>query len=218
MAAVFSPRANLIMRAILIVLILFPVAGAAGWYTWFHSPYQTDVGWAVPQVVPFSHAHHVGGLGIDCRYCHKTAEESAFAGIPATDTCMHCHWQIWTEAPMLEPLRESWRTGRRLEWQRVHRLPDYVFFDHSIHVNKGIGCTTCHGAVDEMPLMRKTETLFMGWCLDCHRDPAPHIRPREEVYNVDYDPPADPRVQGNRLMQEYSIDTVGLTNCTTCHR
>lgn len=218
MPAVFSPRANLLMRAAIVALLIAPMAAATGLYAWYHSPYGTGIGQAVPQDIPFSHAHHVGGLGLDCRYCHKTAESSAFAGMPATDTCMHCHWQLWTEAPMLEPLRESWRTGSRLEWARVHRLPDFVFFDHSIHVDKGVGCSTCHGRVDQMPLMRKAETLYMKWCLDCHRDPAPRIRPADEIYNVDYAFPSDARAQGKRLMKYYGIDTTGLTNCTACHR
>jgi hypothetical protein len=146
MAAVFSPRANLFMRAALIVLIILPLAAGGGLFAWYMSPYCTHVGRAVPQPIPFSHAYHVGGLGLDRRYRHQTAEVSAFAGIPAMDTCTHCHWQLWTEAPLLEPLRASWRTGERLHWQRVHDLPDYVFFDRSVHVNNGVDCTTCHGA------------------------------------------------------------------------
>ncbi len=218
MPAVFSPRANLIMRLAVIALIAAPIAAGAGWYTWFVSPYRSDVGRAVAQPVPFSHAHHVGGLGIDCRYCHQDAETSAFAGLPATDTCMHCHWQVWTEAPMLAPVRASWRTGQRLRWRRVNETPDFVFFDHSIHVKNGIGCTTCHGQVDRMPLMWKAHTLYMQWCLECHRDPAPHVRPPEEIYSVDYRPPADARARGERLMETYGIDLTGLTDCTACHR
>lgn len=218
MPAVFGVRANVIMRTALVALALAPLAAGAGLYVWYESPYRTGVGQVVPQDIPFSHAHHVGGLGIDCRYCHASAAESAFAGMPATDTCMHCHWQVWTEAPLLEPLRESWRTGKRLTWERVHELPDYVYFDHSIHVNKGVGCTTCHGDVARMPLMRKAHTLYMKWCLDCHRDPALHLRPPEEIYGVAYEVPKDARRVAEQLMQAYSIDTTGLTSCTTCHR
>jgi hypothetical protein len=142
------------------------------------SAYVTTQGEAKVQTPPFSHAHHVGGLGIDCRYCHTSVETSSFAGIPPTKTCMNCHSQIWTNAPMLEPVRESFRTGKSLNWTRVHDLPDFVYFDHSIHVNKGVGCGTCHGPVDRMPLMYQAESLQMEWCLNCHRAPEKFIRPK----------------------------------------
>ena len=131
------------------------------------------------QPIPFSHAHHVGGLGIDCRYCHTSVETSSFAGIPPTKTCMNCHSQIWSTSPTLEPVRESFRTGVSIQWTRVNDLPDYVYFNHSIHVNKGIGCESCHGRVDRMPLTWQENSLQMDWCLDCHRDPGKHIRPRD---------------------------------------
>lgn len=218
MPALFSPRANVIFRTIVLALVFLPLIAGATLYAWYQSPYRTKVGLPVPQPIPFSHAHHVGGIGIDCRYCHATAEESAFAGMPATDTCMNCHWQIWTEAPLLEPLRESWRTGIPIQWQRVHVLPDFVFFDHSVHVTSGIGCTTCHGQVDQMPLVWRSETLYMKWCLDCHRDPAAYIRPRSEVYSVEYQRPEDQSALGVRLLEEYDVQLAGLTDCTACHR
>jgi hypothetical protein len=168
------------------------------------------------QPVPFSHAHHVGGLGIDCRYCHTSVDKSAYAGIPPTKTCMNCHSQIWAQSPTLEPVRESLKSGRSLEWTRVHDLPDYAFFNHSAHVNKGVGCSTCHGRVDQMPLVWQEKSLQMEWCLECHRQPQKYVRPLSEVYNIAYEPPADQLDLGARLVKEYRINT--RTSCSTCHR
>ena len=145
----------------------------------------------VEQPIQFSHAHHVGGIGIDCRYCHTSVEESAFANIPPTKTCMNCHSQIWTNAPILEPVRASFRDNTPLQWTRVHDLPDFVYFNHSIHVRKGVGCATCHGRVDKMPLMYQDAPLTMKWCLDCHRNPAKYVRPRDQVFNMAWERPAD---------------------------
>ena len=180
------------------------------------STYATRAKVPVEQPVPFSHEHHVGGLGIDCRYCHTTVEDSSFANIPPTKTCMNCHSQIWSTAPMLEPVRESFRTDKSIRWIRVHDLPDYVYFNHSIHVAKGVGCTTCHGQVNKMPLMWQESTLQMTWCLDCHRHPERFVRPRSEVFSVTYVPPADQLALGRRLVKEYRIQS--LTSCSTCHR
>jgi hypothetical protein len=180
------------------------------------STYATRAKVPVEQPVPFSHEHHVGGLGIDCRYCHTTVENSSFANIPPTKTCMNCHSQIWSTAPMLEPVRESFRTDKSIRWIRVHDLPDYVYFNHSIHVAKGVGCTTCHGQVNKMPLMWQESSLQMTWCLDCHRHPERFVRPRSEVFSVTYTPPADQLVLGRKLVKEYSIQS--LTSCSTCHR
>jgi Cytochrome c7 and related cytochrome c len=185
-----------------------------------------------PQPVPFSHQHHVTGLGIDCRYCHTSVENSGFAGIPPTKTCINCHSQIWTNAALLEPVRESFRTGKSLQWTRVNQLPDFVYFDHSIHINKGVGCTTCHGPVGQMPLMYQYASLQMEWCLDCHRAPEKYLRPRDEVFNVQYTGPtftAPVEVDGHRfsdqlslgtaLKQKYKLRTVrDITSCNTCHR
>jgi hypothetical protein len=168
------------------------------------------------QPVQFSHKHHVGGIGIDCRYCHTSVETASTAGIPPTETCMTCHSQIWAESPMLEPVRASWRSGRSLEWTRVHDLPDFAYFDHSIHVNKGIGCVTCHGRVDRMPLMWRVERLHMEWCLDCHRHPERHIRPREQVFSMTWVSSEDQRTLGERLVKEYGVQK--LTDCYVCHR
>ncbi len=194
------------------------ILGAMAWLaaTVYRSAYFTEVGESKEQPVMFSHKHHVNGLGVDCRYCHTSVEESAFAGIPPTETCMSCHSQIWSDSPMLEPVRESYRSGESLVWNRVHDLPDFVYFNHSIHLSKGIGCTTCHGQVDQMPLVWKANTLFMEWCLDCHRNPEKYVRPLPEVLNVDWRPPADQLEQGRALMQAYEI--ANLTNCSICHR
>ena len=183
------------------------------------SAYATRANQAREQPVPFSHAHHVGGLGIDCRYCHTSVENSSFAGIPPTNTCMNCHRQIWQTSPTLEPVRESYRSGRTIRWTRVHDLPDYVYFNHSIHLSKGIGCETCHGRVDRMPLMYQAATLQMEWCLGCHRDPASFVRPRDQVFTMGYVPAGDQREIGQRLVAEYRIqDARTLTSCSTCHR
>src|SRR5262245_11126093 len=174
---------------------------------------QTEV---VEQPVPFSHAHHVGGIGIDCRYCHTTVETAAFAGMPPTATCMNCHSQIWADSPMLEPVRQSFRTGQPIRWTRVHDLPDFVYFDHSIHIAKGIGCSECHGRVDRMPLMFKSETLQMEWCLRCHRHPEQRVRPRAELFDMAWSPPAGAGALHAQLASEYHVER--MTDCSVCHR
>lgn len=171
------------------------------------------------QPVQFSHKHHSGDDGIDCRYCHTSVETSSSAGMPPTKTCMNCHSQIWADSPYLEPVRESWRTGKPIEWVRVHDLPDYVYFNHSIHVNKGVGCSTCHGNVNEMPLMYQASSLQMEWCLTCHRNPERFVRPKDQVFNMQWEPPADQIAGGRRLVREYHIQGPNvLTSCSTCHR
>ena len=180
------------------------------------SSYVTQAEVVREQPVPFSHKHHVLGIGIDCRYCHTTVETSAFAGIPPTETCMTCHSQLFSDSPILEPVRASFRTGESLEWTRVHDLPDFVYFDHSIHLHKGIGCETCHGRVDRMPLTWKAETLNMEWCLECHRAPERFVRPRDQVFSMGWAPPVDQAVLGEKLVREYDIQK--LTNCSICHR
>ncbi len=196
------------------------------------SPYTSWRGVARTQPVPFSHQHHVGGLGIDCRYCHTSVEVSSFAGIPPTKTCMNCHAQIWTNAEMLAPVRESYRSGASLIWARANILPDFVYFDHSIHINKGVGCDSCHGPVDRMPLMYAENTLQMEWCLNCHRAPEKFLRPRAEVFNMRYEQPSpgkplemdgqkftDQQTLGTYLVKKYRLRTVfDITSCNTCHR
>jgi NAD-dependent SIR2 family protein deacetylase len=169
--------------------------------------------------VQFSHAHHVGGVGLDCRYCHTSVENSAFAGIPPTKTCMNCHSEIWTNAAILEPVRASYRNSTNLMWIRVNDLPDFVYFNHQIHVRQGVGCVTCHGEVDKMPLMIQAQPLQMEWCLDCHRAPEKYLRPREEVFNMAWRAPSDQLEQGTRLKREYDVASVQhLTSCSVCHR
>ncbi len=186
----------------------------------YRSPYVTQVNVVREQPIPFSHQHHVEQLGIDCRYCHDTVETSGFAGMPSSETCMTCHSQIWTDQPMLQPVVQSYENEQPIEWIRVHDLPDFAYFDHSIHVQKGISCVECHGRVDQMPLVRKTETLHMSWCLECHRTPEEFIRPREHVFTMDWTPePGEDRyAMGEALVQEYNIRKEQLTNCSICHR
>jgi len=183
------------------------------------SSYGTNAGVVREQPIPFSHQHHVGMLGIDCRYCHDSVEHSAFAGMPATKTCMNCHSQMWVGSSMLAPVRDSYKTNQPLRWRRVYNLPGFVYFDHSIHVHKGIGCSSCHDRIDEMPFTYQAPSLLMEWCLDCHRHPEEHIRPREDVFDMKYQKPEDQSSRGKRLCQEYDVaDPTVLTNCTICHR
>ena len=182
----------------------------------YKSPYVNEAGVIREQPVPFSHKHHVKELGIDCRYCHTSAGQSSFAGLPPVKTCMTCHSQIWSRSPMLEPIRQAYRTGDPVRWVRVNASPDYVYFDHGIHVAKGIGCTTCHGPVGEMSLTWRQASLQMKWCLECHRNPERYVRPRSEVYSIDWHRPADQDERGRQLVQDYHIKK--LTDCNTCHR
>ncbi|MGH7823996.1 MAG: cytochrome c3 family protein [Candidatus Binatia bacterium] len=220
MAQIFHPSTNTISRLsifglfFLLIGLLWILAAIN------RSSYVTEAGVVREQPVPFSHQHHVGGLGIDCRYCHASVEQSSFAGIPATEICMSCHSQIWAASDMLKPVRESFKTGAPIRWTRVHNLPDFVYFNHSIHVRKGVGCATCHGQVDRMPLMRQAESLQMEWCLACHRDPAPFLRPKEFVFSMDWQPPQGEEIAlEQKLMNEYEIESPELlTSCSTCHR
>lgn len=182
------------------------------------SSWATLVDFARQQPVPFSHEHHVGGLGLDCRYCHTGVEVSSFAGIPATEVCMTCHSQIWTNAEVLAPVRESYATGTPLRWNRVNDLADYVYFNHSIHVNNGVPCVECHGRVDRMPLTAKGASLHMQWCLDCHREPGPHLRPRDAVTAMTWTPDTDRDVLAAYLMKANDIHPKKLTDCYVCHR
>ncbi len=216
MPQIFRRRANAIARGSIVGVVLLVVGILAAVSIVQRSPYSTGVGVARAQTIPFSHKHHVTDDGIDCRYCHTSVERSSFAGIPSTEICMNCHRQLWNESPMLEPVRESYRTGRPLVWNRVNDLPDFVYFDHSIHVAKGIGCSSCHGRVDQMPETWKARTLEMGFCLECHRFPERHVRPRERVFDMDYQPPPDQPALGRRLVAAYGIER--KTSCSVCHR
>jgi Cytochrome c7 and related cytochrome c len=232
MPQIFHRSTNTLSRAS-IILVLIIVSGAFWSFAELQrSPYWSWRGVAREQPVPFSHQHHVAGLGIDCRYCHTTVENSNFAGIPPTKTCMNCHSQIWTNAALLAPVRESYRTGNSLQWTRVNAVPDYVYFDHSIHVNKGVGCKSCHGPVDRMPLMYAEATMQMEFCLNCHREPEKELRPREYVFDMTYQQPSSSRpvvvngekftdqiALGTYLKQQYHLRSVrDITSCSTCHR
>jgi hypothetical protein len=190
MAQVFDRSSNALARASLVLTGLIVIALGVALNSLQRSPWVTRQGQRPDQPVPFSHKHHVEGLGLQCQYCHTSVEKSSYAGIPPTKTCINCHSQIWTNAQLLEPVRQSWATGASIQWIKVHDLPDYVYFNHEIHVNKGIGCASCHGRVDEMPLMYEQNTLQMEWCLNCHRNPAVNLRPASEVYNMAWSSPS----------------------------
>jgi len=218
MSQIFHPSFNTISKVTIFGAVFIVAAAAWVGSEIYRSPYVTQANVVRDQPVPFSHEHHVSGLGIDCRYCHTSADTSSFAGIPPTETCMTCHSQIWTNAKMLEPVRESWKTGEPLKWTRVHDLPDFVYFNHSAHVNKGIGCATCHGEVDQMPLMYQAKTLQMEWCLNCHRNPELYIRPLDKVYDMKWKAPSDQWQLGEKLVQQYNVNKKQLLNCSICHR
>lgn len=219
MSQLFHRRANSIAR-----FTMFGGVFVIGFLAWVgfeldRGYYETRQNAHRVQPIPFSHAHHVGGLGIDCRYCHTTVETSGFANIPPTKTCMNCHSQIWSTSPTLEPVRASFQTGKALQWTRVYDLPDFVYFNHSIHVAKGVGCETCHGRVDRMPFLYQANSLQMDWCLNCHRHPEQYVRPREFVTQMGYQPAGDQEQIGRKLVREYKIQDVRtLTSCSTCHR
>ena len=219
MSQIFPRSANAIARMSLIGALA--LIALIGWVliTLMRSSWLTRQDEFVEQPIQFSHAHHVGGEGIDCRYCHTSVEKSSFAGIPPTKTCMNCHSGLWTNAPILEPVRTSFKNDTPLTWIRVNDLPDFVYFNHQIHVRQGVGCATCHGPVDKMPIMYQARSLQMEWCLDCHRAPEQYLRPREEVFNMAYEAPADQLSLGMRLKKEYNVASVQhLTSCSVCHR
>jgi hypothetical protein len=234
MPQIFHPSTNTIAKGTIFGGLFVLAAITWGANEWLRSSYVTQVDVVRDQPVPFSHDHHTAGLGIDCRYCHYTVEASSFAGMPATEVCMGCHSQIWKESPLLAPVRESFRTGKPLAWTRVNDLPDFVYFNHSIHVAKGIGCESCHGRVDRMPLMRKAATLHMEWCLDCHRHPDVAVREPGDVFRFGEEasspvgmPPrgvieigarSTPDSAGHGLVEKNHIATGQLTDCVICHR
>jgi hypothetical protein len=219
MAQFFQKSANNIARISMIVAV---VLGGVAFYAYTQiarSAYITGKLLEIQQPVQFSHKHHVGDDGIDCRYCHSTVETTATAGMPPTQTCMNCHSQIWADSPYLEPVRASFRENKPIEWERVHDLPEYVYFNHSIHVAKGVGCSTCHGPIDEMPAVYQENTLQMEWCLSCHREPERYIRPKSEVFNMKWQDSDLSPAQRIDLKKQYNIrQTEMLTSCSTCHR
>jgi hypothetical protein len=215
MAQLFGPAFGFQFRLATIAALLVAASGVLAWRGL--SAYRAGVVDPIDQLVPFSHKHHVGDDGIDCRYCHGSVESSAFAGIPSLATCMTCHSQLYTDQPVLAPLVSGYLSGVALHWQRVHKLPDFAYFNHSIHLAKGVGCVSCHGEVDRMPLTWRVAPLTMGWCLDCHRDPARHLRPKDQLFNMRWQP-SDQRELGSQLMRAYHIDGRRLTDCSVCHR
>lgn len=219
MAQFFNKSANNIAR-ISMVLAAVAAGGAFLGYTQIaRSSYLTGRYVEKQQPVQFSHKHHVGDDGIDCRYCHQTVETTASAGMPSTQTCMNCHSQIWADSPYLEPVRASWRENKPIEWERVHDLPEFAYFDHSIHVAKGVGCSTCHGQIDNMPAVFQENTLQMEWCLACHREPEKFIRPKSEVFNMDWQVNDLDDAERAKLKVDYKIRSKEMmTSCSTCHR
>jgi hypothetical protein len=217
MAATFGPSANLWATLTQLGLVALGAGAIGWWWFWPRTDYARRVGWPVEQPVPFSHKHHVAGLGIDCRFCHASVEVSSNAGLPPTYTCMTCHSQIWTNAEILAPVRQSLADDKPIVWNRINDLPDYVYFNHGIHLAKGIGCSSCHGEVDRMPLSYKAKTLTMQFCLDCHRNPGPNLRPKDQLYNTEWRRTATAPSQ-EVLMEEYQIGGRNLTDCSICHR
>jgi|SRR5262245_26911074 len=219
MPQLFHRSANTLARVSLVVGLL--LAGGGLWLILelSRSPYVTQAFVPREQPVQFSHKHHVGDDGIDCRYCHQTVETAASAGLPATKTCMNCHSQLFSNSPYLEIVRDSWRTERPIKWTRVHDLPDFAYFNHSIHVNKGVGCSSCHGRVDLMPLMWNTSSLQMEWCIECHRNPEKVLREQKDITNMEWEAPKDQAERGKALAAKYNLQpTTVLTSCSTCHR
>ena len=217
MPAIFRPSANLASRVTLLGVAALTIGAIGWWWAWPRSDFVRHVRWTVNQPVPFSHEHHVGGLGVDCRFCHTSVELSSSAGLPPTYTCMTCHSQIWTNAALLAPVRQSLADDKPIVWNRVNNFPDYVYFNHSIHIAKGVGCASCHGDVERMPLSYKAKSLTMQFCLDCHRDPGPNLRPQNEIYNTQWRRSADTPPPA-ALMAQYHVGGRTLTDCSICHR
>ncbi|MGA7411039.1 MAG: cytochrome c3 family protein, partial [Bryobacteraceae bacterium] len=205
MAQLFRPSSNTIAKVSIAAVVTLLGGTLCVGYIVDRGPWITSVRVAPAQPIPFSHKHHVKDDGVDCRYCHTSVETSSYAGLPPTETCMTCHSQIWSNASVTQQIRESWASGKSIEWTRVHDLPDFVYFNHSIHIDKGIGCSICHGQVDEMPFMFKVNTLNMNWCLNCHRQPEKYIRPKSEVFNIDYVYPSNQDELGRQLVKEYQV-------------
>jgi hypothetical protein len=215
-AQIFSRRFGTLAKFTLLGALAAVIGMVALWRMLTDEPYDQHE--AVEQPVPFSHKHHVGDVGLDCRYCHAAVETSATAGIPPISTCMTCHSQLFTDQAVLRPVIQSWQSGMPFHWQRVHALPQFAYFNHSIHVAKGVGCVTCHGRLDEMPLTERESSLSMKWCLDCHRAPAKNLRPAQEIFSMTWQPSGDAQALGRQLLAHYKINTARLTDCSVCHR
>ncbi len=211
----FPPWANSVTSAVLILALMLIVGLPLGAWLYVRSPLNTGVGEPVSQPVVFDHRHHAGDDGIDCRYCHYTVERAPYAGVPPAAVCMGCHAQLWTAAPLLEPVRAAYFSGEALVWKRVHSLPDYVFFNHAVHVSRGVGCESCHGRVDLEAAVQKTQPMTMEWCLSCHRDPEPHLRPPEHAADMGWQA-SEPRLVGAAVKQALGVQPT--TTCSGCHR
>ncbi len=220
MSQVFHRSMNTVARVVIIGAVLFAASFVGVVYAVFRSPYTTGQNVTVNQPVQFSHEHHTNALGIDCRYCHTGTEQSWYGGVPPTETCMSCHSQIWRDSKMLEPVRDSLRKNEPIRWNLVHDLPDYVYFNHSVHVNKGVGCASCHGKVNQMPLIYRASPLTMEWCLNCHRNPEKYLRPQEEIYNMNWTAGSDAKqvALGLDLIKKNHVPVHRLSDCSTCHR
>jgi hypothetical protein len=214
---IFHPSFNTVSKVTIFGAVFFLAAGGVAVAAFIRSGYATNAGITRDQPVPFSHQQHAGALGIDCRYCHTSVENSPYAGMPPTKTCMNCHQQIWVGSDMLAPVRDSYKSGKSIEWSRVHRVADHVYFDHSVHVAKGVGCTTCHGPVGEMQLIWQHGSLLMEWCLECHRAPEKFVRPRDKVFDLDWKTTGSEQKElGAKLKEEYGLKS--MIHCSTCHR
>ncbi len=220
MTPLFPRWSNNAVRVVLAVAVLLPTAGLTLGMRWVRSPLRTEQNQPVVQPVQFDHRHHVEDVGIDCRYCHQTVEKAASAGMPPASVCMNCHSQVWNKSDKLEPVRSAYFSDTPIPWNRVHRLPDFVYFNHSIHLAKGVGCEVCHGRVDQMPEIAQAQPLTMEFCLDCHRDPDPHLRPKDQLTTMNWQAPQapneDPQLYGAKLAADYHVHA--RTSCTTCHR
>lgn len=215
MAALFPRWSNTVARLTAGTLLATPIVGIGALMLYVRTPLVTGQAHPVEQPVEFDHRHHVGDEGIDCRYCHTTVESGPSAGIPSTSLCMSCHNQIWNKSPLTQVVRSHYFSDRPIPWNRVHNLPDFVYFNHAIHVNKGVGCSTCHGRVDQMAAVEQVAPLTMSWCLECHRAPEQHLRPLDQITSMTWEPSANPD-EGKVLARTYGVHT--RTSCTTCHR
>ncbi len=232
MPQVFPKSMNYVARLMALGLPILAAGGVVAGAAFYRSDYTTGAREVVEQPIPFSHKHHVSELGIDCRYCHTAVEHSGSAGFPPTKTCMNCHVVMWTGADMLAPLRESYASGTPITWKKVHNVPHYTYFNHSIHVAKGVGCVSCHDRIDEMNLVFQSKTLLMEWCLECHRQPEKYLRPKTEIYNMAWTPSDGAKdfdgeiiaamsqmELGKKLKDKYQVREASiLTNCSMCHR
>lgn len=214
---VFPPWSNK-LPPISLIAVVMGLVGAIGGIWYYFSPRHTDVGYEPDQPIPYSHKLHAGDMAMDCRYCHVNVERSAVASVPPTQVCMNCHAQVKQNSPYLAALRESWATGLPIPWVRVHKTPDYAYFDHSRHVTRGVGCAECHGRIDQMVKVKQNQPLSMGWCLDCHRNPAPHLRPVDQVTVMGWEPPnGESREEfGKKIVEREKI--APPTDCSRCHR